>query len=205
MHAHRHQDDGRAITTAIKRAYGLPTSAGRRSRTRTQINGECAVPRVEYATRNTTLLQSPYRIREDWGSHTRSWRSNCTSSEERGTLAADPWHATPRVRQHRNHTSRRPLHQNKRPHNMTTLQRYWKRSRDRPVGRKRYAYCATQIHGAPPEMGITHLVEVMEPNGARHDRAALRLLWRDEPGDPGHGTEHPSNSLEREDPAKTLT
>jgi hypothetical protein len=45
------------------------------------------------------------------------------------------------------------------------------------VGRKRYAYCATQIHGAPPEMGITHLVEVMEPNGARHDRAALRLLW----------------------------
>jgi hypothetical protein len=33
-------------------------------------------------------------------------------------------------------------------------------------GRKRYAYCATQIHGAPPEMGITHLVEVMEPNGS---------------------------------------
>jgi hypothetical protein len=77
----------------------------------------------------------------------------------------------------RNHTSRRPLHQNKRPQQYDDLTTVLETIKGSTRGRKRYAYCATQIHGAPPEMGITHLVEVMEPNGARHDRAALRLLW----------------------------
>jgi hypothetical protein len=57
MHAHRHQDDGRAITTAIKRAYGLPTSATAFTHEDTDKWG-MGMPSlaVEYATRNTTLF-----------------------------------------------------------------------------------------------------------------------------------------------------
>jgi hypothetical protein len=53
-------------------------------------------------------------------------------------------------------------------------------------------------------MGITHLVEVMEPNGKLVMTGAASACWGDEPGDPGHGTEHLATLL-REDPAKTLT
>jgi hypothetical protein len=57
MHAHRHQDDGRAITTAIKRAYGLPTSTTAFTHEDTDKWG-MGMPSlaVEYATRNTTLF-----------------------------------------------------------------------------------------------------------------------------------------------------
>jgi hypothetical protein len=63
MRAHRHQDDGRAITTAIARAH-LPVREVAFTR-RTQIEWACRAVAVEYATRNTTHPESPYRIRED--------------------------------------------------------------------------------------------------------------------------------------------
>jgi hypothetical protein len=112
-----------AITTAIKRAYGLPTS-GRRSRTRTQINGEWACRPSRLNTPHATQhcpesLQDKGRL----GVVTRTHgEATARPRRRRGHTAADPWHARHRmrVRQHAITTSR-PLHQNKRPQYTTTF------------------------------------------------------------------------------------
>jgi hypothetical protein len=167
-----------AITTAIKRAYGLPTSAGTAFTHEDTDKWGMGMPSlaVEYATRNTTLLQSPYRIRED-SSHTRTHGEATARPRRRGGTRSRPVARGHRMRVRQHAITRAAglcikINDHTQYDDLTTVLETIKGS---TRGRKRYAYCATQIH-APPEMGITHLVEVMEPNGARHDRAALRLL-----------------------------